>query len=155
MQFHELVCSSFLCLSSSQELRSACLLVTFRQGNLPRVARATVTAGLMWPPDTSELRRRPRMAPIHQLSKLFYTRLQYTPLTLTPNWWRRNLLSNRGREHFERWSHNRTQPGGRSLASCIWCTEVIHWSHLHTRPETLLRQGWWPSGPGWSSPRTS
>ena len=43
-------------------------LFTLRQGNLPRVASATVTAGLMCPPDTSEPRSKPRIAPIHHLS---------------------------------------------------------------------------------------
>ena len=39
------------------------------------LAMATVTAGLMWPPDTPPLTNIPRIAPIAHLEKTQYTKL--------------------------------------------------------------------------------
>ena len=43
---------------------------TFHQGNFPTVATATVTAGLIWPPDTPPLTTMPSITPILHLGRI-------------------------------------------------------------------------------------
>ena len=47
---------------------------TFHQGNFPTVATATVTAGLIWPPDTPPLTTKPSIVPIPHLGRTWSQR---------------------------------------------------------------------------------